>query len=226
MKECGRLFPADNINASHSTTHPVLVISADVTFNPFSDSVRICRNPLERLLPIPAMHEYMVVGMTRPGVHPDLVVKRRISASFPMDLTPAKVAVYVMGTDNPERVEVTVGSQPVQTSPPAQESAASQTSTASKPATGEPAEATGWSTDFLLQDALSNAVTFAACRRGFPKSRHWPGFRGSRSGRTGWWLHAADRGVCQGEGCLMFFITELASRQSKWRLLAEIAPRH
>jgi hypothetical protein len=113
------------------------------------------------------MHEYMVVGMTRPGVHPDLVVKRRISASFPMDLTPAKVAVYVMGTDNPERVEVTVGSQPVQTSPPAQESAASQTSTASKPATGEPAEATGWSTDFLLQDALSNAVTELRAAAGF-----------------------------------------------------------
>jgi hypothetical protein len=29
-----------------------------VTLNPFGDDVRICRNPLERLLPPPVMHEY------------------------------------------------------------------------------------------------------------------------------------------------------------------------
>ena len=109
MNDCGRLFRADNIKASYSTAHKALVISGEVTLNPYSDSVRICRNPLERLIPAPAVHEYMVIGTTRPGIHPDLVVKRTISASFPMDATPEKVAVYSMGVDNPERVEVPVG---------------------------------------------------------------------------------------------------------------------
>src|SRR4029077_10190792 len=89
--------------ASYSTAHKALVISGEVTLNPYSDTVRICRNPLERFIPAPAVHEYMVIGTTRPGIHPDLVVKRTISASFPMDATPAKVAVYSMGIDNHDR---------------------------------------------------------------------------------------------------------------------------
>jgi hypothetical protein len=163
MIECCRLFPADKINAFYSTANKALVISAEVTINPYSDRVQICRNPLEQLLPAPAVHEYMVAGTTQPGLHPDLVVKRTISASFPMDATPAKVAVYSMGVDNPARAEISVGSQPTQTSAPAQTRAAPQTGA---PATGS-VEATGWSKDFVLQDALSNAVTQLRAAAGF-----------------------------------------------------------
>jgi hypothetical protein len=169
MIDCGRLFRADNIIAFFSTAHRALVISAEVTLNPYSDHVSICRNPLELLTPVPAIHEYMVVGTTRPGVHPDMVVQRTISASFQMDATPAKVAVYSMGIDNPARVEISVGS------PPAQPSAASGVTTTSpasgttttSPASGALAEATGWSTDFVLQDALSSAVTQLRAAAGF-----------------------------------------------------------
>jgi hypothetical protein len=171
MNDCSRLFRADNIKAFYSTAHKALVLSADVTINPYSDHVRICRNPLERLLPAPAVHEYMVVGTTRPGIDPDLVVKRTISASFSMDATPAKVAVYSMGIDNPERVEVSVDTQapavstpPPQANPPTQTSTAAQTSPA---ASGTPVEATGWSHDFVLQDALTNAVAELRTAAGF-----------------------------------------------------------
>jgi hypothetical protein len=106
------------------------------------------------------------VGTTRPGIHPELLVKRTISASFPMDATPAKVAVYSMGVDNPERVEVPVGTaadtQPPQT--PAVESGAQQTSPAPTVAS---VEATGWSTEFVLQDALTSAVAALRAAAGF-----------------------------------------------------------
>jgi hypothetical protein len=156
MSSCCHLFPAENIRAFHLTKEPTLVISAEVTLNPFADDVRICRNPLERLLPAPAVHEYMVVSTTRPGIHPDLAVKRTITASFPMDSVPEKVAVYSMGLDNPGRVEVTVGDQPTQTSAPSTAAPAVQTTTSGS---STPVQATGWSRDFVLQDALSNAVT-------------------------------------------------------------------
>ena len=168
MNDCGRLFRVDNVKAFYSTEHRALVISGEVTINPYSDSVRICRNPLELLLPPPAVHEYMVVGTSRPGIHPDLVVKHTITASFPMDATPEKVAVYSMGTDNPERVEVPVGTEipAVTQSPqtPTPTSAAPQTSPAP---TGVPVEAIGWSTDFVLQDALTNAVAALRAAAGF-----------------------------------------------------------
>jgi hypothetical protein len=166
MNDCGRLFRADNIKASYCAAHKALVISGEVTLNPYADSVHICRNPLERLIPAPAVHEYMVIGTTRPGIHPDIVVKRTISGSFPMDGTPEKVAVYSMGIDNPERVEVPVGTAvpAVGTQSPAVESGAPQTSPVS---TGVPVEATGWSTDFVLQDALTNAVAELRTAAGF-----------------------------------------------------------
>jgi hypothetical protein len=148
---CSSLFRADNISAFYSTAQKALIISAQVTINPYSDCVQLCRNPLEPLLPPPAVREYMVVGTTRPGIHPDLVVTRTISAAFPMDATPEKVAVYSMGTDNPSRVEVNVGLPPQPNAP----------------ATGAPVEATGWSTNFVLQDALSNAVTELRAAAGF-----------------------------------------------------------
>ncbi len=167
MSQCSRLFPADNINAFYSTVEKALVISAEVTINPFADRVQICRNPLEMLLPAPAAHEYMIVGTTRTGIHPDLVAKHTITASFLLDATPAKVAVYSMGIDNPARVEVPVVGTPSlpQASTPAQPSTVLPQTSA--PVTGAPVEATGWSQDFVLQDALSNAVTQLRDAAGF-----------------------------------------------------------
>ena len=165
MTSCFRLFRADNIKAFHLTKEPALVISAEVTLNPVADDVRICRNPLERLLPAPEVHEYMVVSTTRPGIHPDLAVKSTITASFPIDSVPAKVAVYSMGVDNPARVEVAVGDQPTQTSGPSTAPPAS--SQTSPPASGATVQATGWSRDFVLQEALSNAVTELRAAAGF-----------------------------------------------------------
>jgi hypothetical protein len=164
MTSCCHLFRAENIKAFHLTKEPTLVISAEVTLNPFSDDVRICRNPLERLLPAPAVHEYMIVSTTRPGIHPDLVVKRTITASFPMDSVPAKIAVYSMGLDNPARVEIPVGDQPTPTSASSTAAAAAQTTTSGSSA---PVQATGWSRDFVLQEALSNAVTELRAAAGF-----------------------------------------------------------
>jgi len=159
MIDCDRLVHADNIAAVYSAANKALVSSADVTINPYSDLVYICRNPLELLLPAPAVHEYMVVGTTRPGIHPDLAMKRTISASFSADVTPAKVAVYSMGVDNPLRAEISVTIQAVPV--------ATQASQTSVSASGAPAEATGWSTDFVLQDALSNALTALRAVAGF-----------------------------------------------------------
>jgi hypothetical protein len=164
MTSCCHLFRAENIKAFHLTKEPTLVISAEVTLNPFADDVRICRNPLERLLPAPAVHEYMIVSTTRPGIHPDLVVKRTITASFPMDSVPAKIAVYSMGLDNPARVEIPVGDQPTPTSASSTAAAAAQTTTSGSSA---PVQATGWSRDFVLQEALSNAVTELRAAAGF-----------------------------------------------------------
>jgi hypothetical protein len=162
MDNCCRLFHADNIKAFHLIAQPVLVVSAEVTLNPYADDVQICRNPLQ--LAPPAVREYTVVGSTRPGVHPELAVKRTITASFPMDSVPAKVAVYSMGIDNPVRQEISVGDPPGQTSTPVQPDAAPQTST---PAMSAPVEATGWSRNFVLQEALSSAVTELRAAAGF-----------------------------------------------------------
>lgn len=173
MTECGRLFHADNITASYSEVHKALIISAEVTVNPYSEHVEICRNPLERLLPAPEMHEYVVIGTTRPGIHPDLVLKRTISASFAMDATPAKVAIYSMGVDNPARIEISVGTQtpPVSTQTPSAgtqtPSAGTQPPATPAPVSGAPVEATGWSKNFMLQDALSNALTELRKAAGF-----------------------------------------------------------
>jgi hypothetical protein len=120
MSECERLVRADKINAFYSTAQKALVISADVVFNPSSDHVQICRNPLEGVSPAPAMHEYMVVGTVREGIYPDLIAKHTICASFPMDATPETIVVYSMGTDKPAKKEVSVVTQPPQTSAPAQ----------------------------------------------------------------------------------------------------------
>ena len=174
MSQCIGLFHAQKINAVFSTTHKALIISAQVTLNPFADRVQICRNPLQLLLPPPAVHEYMIVGTTAPGIHTDLAVQQTITASFSMDATPAKVAVYSMGIDNPARDEINVGSEPIQAAAGAQGSgqattSSAQVSTGQRPSAqpGAPIEATGWSKDFILQDALANAVTSLRAQAGF-----------------------------------------------------------
>jgi hypothetical protein len=164
MSICCQLFRAENIKAFHLTAEPTLVISADVTLNPFADNVQICRNPLQLVLPTPAVREYMVVVQTKPGIHPELAVKRTITAAFPIDSVPAKVAVYSMGVDNPARVEVSVGDQPAVTSAQPPATSGAQTSA---PAAGAAVQTTGWSRDFVLQEALTNAVTELRAAAGF-----------------------------------------------------------
>jgi hypothetical protein len=111
MATCVRLFRADNIRAFYAQRERLLVVSADVTLNPYADDVGICRNPLQRVLPQPEVGELMVVGSTRPGIHPQVVVTRTIQAHFPMDTKPARIAVFTMGIDNPARVVVPVATR-------------------------------------------------------------------------------------------------------------------
>jgi hypothetical protein len=162
MSSCSRLFPADNVIAFYSVPLKLLIISAEVSVN-LSDKVQICRSPLDPLLPAPAVPQYTVEGATLPGIHPDLVIKRSVSASFALDVKPAKIAVYSRGVDNPVRVEVTVGLPPAPVAP-AQASAPPNTT---PPAPPVPLESTGWSTDFVLQDALANAITELRAAAGF-----------------------------------------------------------
>jgi hypothetical protein len=161
MNNCSSLFPADNLIAFYSAPLKLLVISAEVLVNP-SNKVQICRSPLDPLLPAPAVPQYMVVGATLPGIHPDLVIRRSVSASFALDVKPAMIAVYSRGVDNPARVEVTVGLPPAPVAP-AQANAQNTT----PPLPPVPLEATGWSTDFVLQDALANAITELRAAAGF-----------------------------------------------------------
>jgi hypothetical protein len=163
MPNCNRLFPAQNISAFYSAPLKVLFISADVPSNPISDQVQICRNPLDPLLPPPAVPSFTVGGTTLAGIHPDLVATRHISASFAVATMPAKIIVYSMGVDNPARVEVNVGLPPEPVAP----AQANTPAKAGSPGQGTPLEATGWSTGFVLQEALANAVTELRAAAGF-----------------------------------------------------------
>jgi hypothetical protein len=164
MNECERLFRAEQITAHYSEKQRALVISALVTLNPFADQVQICPNPLEPVaLGFP---QYMVVGRTRPGIHPQLILKEQITAYFPTaDAVPAKVVVYSMGIDRPESTEV-----PVTDNPPPAIAPISVSSPAERGATTAPTavlETTGWSKDFILQKAFYNAVEELRATAGF-----------------------------------------------------------
>src|SRR5712692_3320889 len=157
MHKCDRLFPAENFNAYYDAARMHVVVSAEVTINPYSDDVHICPNPLARILPPPEYHEFLVEGSTRPGIHPTLVTKRTVFYSYASDLTPAKVRVYSMGADNPAASDVTVGSKPpvmVQSSP--QKPPAQPGQPGVKP-TG-PWVAIGWSQAFNFDEAFADAV--------------------------------------------------------------------
>jgi hypothetical protein len=85
-----------------------VVIVADVFLNPVADHVEICPNPIA----MPPSREYVVLGTTDGGIHPSLMVRRRLSTTFASDATPARVIVYSRGDDGPARHELAVSSHP------------------------------------------------------------------------------------------------------------------
>jgi hypothetical protein len=160
MNQCGKLFRADAVYAFFDSTAKRVVVAADVWMNPFTDEVHVCPNPLA--MPVGA-REFIVEGVSRhAGIHPMLMVKNRVSTSFPSDATPASVVVYTQGVDAPARQEVQVASAP----PPALQPAAQA---AEQPAQARPAEAkaaktevTGHSATFSFDEAVHDALTQAA----------------------------------------------------------------
>jgi len=157
MSTCGRLFQVDKVVAYYVAADKHVVIVADVFQNPTADHVQICPNPIA----IPPSREFLVIGTTDPGIHPQLVVKRRISTTFASDLTPRSVIVYTQGIDAPVRQEVPVGSAPPpplvpgDPEPPA-------------PRPPPPVEVTGFSATFSLEQAVQDALTQAIAKLGGP----------------------------------------------------------
>jgi hypothetical protein len=158
MSTCGRLFQVDKVVAYFVAADKHVVIVADVFQNPTADHVQICPNPIA----IPPSREFMVVGSTDPGIHPQLVVKRRISTTFASDLTPKSVIVYTRGIDAPVRQEVAVGS----VAPPPLASSDPEPPDAPRP--HAPVEVTGFSATFSLEQALQDALTQAVAKLGGP----------------------------------------------------------
>ena len=103
---CGRLFGAESVMAYFVAADKHVVIVVDLFANPVADHVHVCPNPIA----MPPAREFLVIGTTDGGIHPDLVVKRRISTSFASDATPRSVIVYSTGIDAPIRHEVPVSS--------------------------------------------------------------------------------------------------------------------
>jgi len=68
--------------------------------------------------------------------------------------------------------------------------------------TGARVEATSWSQDFVLQDALSDAVTQLRAAAGFRKPRRWSSIRGGRNRRAYRRFHPNTRGIRDCESCL------------------------
>jgi hypothetical protein len=131
-----------------------------VWLNPYSDRVHICPNPIA--MPLGA-REFIVEGTTRPGIHPMLVTKHRVTTSFLSDATPKSVIVYSMGVDAPNRQEVQVATSP----PPAMQPAA-QADEQSAPATTPAASGSsgtaivGYSESYSFEEAVNDALTKAA----------------------------------------------------------------
>ena len=162
MSVCGRLFRVDKVYAyfvaADKHVAPHVVIVADVFQNPVGDHVQICPNPIA----IPPAREFIVVGTTDGGIHPTLVVKRRISTTFVSDLTPRSVIVYTQGIDAPERHEVPVGSA----APPPLAPGNGEPTVDAKP---PPAvEVTGFSATFSVEQAVQDALTQAVAKLGGP----------------------------------------------------------
>ena len=158
MSTCGRLFQVDKVVAYFVAADKHVVIVADVFQNPTADHVQICPNPIA----IPPAREFLVIGSTAPGIHPQLVVKRRISTTFVSDLTPRSVIVYTQGIDAPARHEVPVGSAP----PPPLSSSEGEAPVAVPPQ--RPVEVTGFSATFSLEQAVQDALTQAVAKLAGP----------------------------------------------------------
>jgi hypothetical protein len=157
MSTCGRLFQVDKVVAYFVAAAKHVVIVADVFQNPTADHVQICPNPIA----IPPSREFVVIGTTDPGIHPQLVVKRRISTTFASDLTPRSVIVYTHGIDAPVRQEVPVGSAPPPPLAPGDP----------EPPTPRPhpgVDVTGFSATFSLEQAVQDALTQAVAKLGGP----------------------------------------------------------
>jgi hypothetical protein len=150
------LFQVDKVVAYYVAADKHVVIVADVFQNPTADHVQICPNPIA----IPPSREFVVIGTTDPGVHPQLVVKRRISTTFVSDLTPRSVIVYTQGVDAPVRQEVPVGS-----APPPPLAPGDPEPPARRP---HPVEVIGFSATFSLEQAVQDALTQAVAKLGGP----------------------------------------------------------
>lgn len=157
MSTCGRLFHVDKVVAYYVAADRHVVIVADVFQNPTADHVQICPNPIA----IPPSREFLVIGSTDPGIHPQLQVKRRISTTFASDLTPRSVIVYTQGIDAPARQEVPVG-----TAPPPPLAPGDEPPVAAPP--HGPIEVTGFSATFSLEQAVQDALTQAVAKLGGP----------------------------------------------------------
>lgn len=158
MSTCGRLFQVDKVYAYFVAVDKHVVIVADVFQNPTADHVQICPNPIA----IPPAREFLVLGTTEPGIHPQLVVKRRISTTFASDLTPRSVLVYTRGIDAPVRQEIPVGS----VAPPPLAPGGAQPPAANQPHAR--VEVTGFSATFSLEQAVQDALTQAVAKLSGP----------------------------------------------------------
>ncbi|HEX3757410.1 MAG TPA: hypothetical protein VHW23_01830 [Kofleriaceae bacterium] len=150
------MFGVDKVVAYYVAADKHVVVVADVLQSPVADHVHICPNPIA----IPPAREFIVVGTTDPGIHPQLVVKRRISTTFASDLTPKTVIVYTRGIDAPVRQEIPVGSTPP---PPVQ---AGEGDPLAEPPPPTPIEVTGFSPTFSMAQALEDALTQAVAKLG------------------------------------------------------------
>jgi len=155
MNTCGRLFLANQVYAYFSAAEKRVVVAADVTMNPAADEVHLCPNPIA----VPPSREFLVEGTTRPGIHPQLAVVRRVSYSFASDLTPKSVIVYSAGIDGPVRQEVPVASPPPPIVHSPHEDAAAR---------HRGVEVVGYSPSFSLEQAVQDALAKAAEQRPGP----------------------------------------------------------
>lgn len=154
MSTCPTLFSADKIYAYHDNTKKQVVVLADVTLNPVADDVHICPS----LIAAPSSREFVVEGTTKPGIHPALAVRRRLSYSFFSDLTPKIVIVYSAENGVPVRHEVPVASAPP---PPHGGPNGDPPDAGARPPHG-PVEVTGYSAAFSLEQAVQDALAQAA----------------------------------------------------------------
>ncbi len=161
MSECGRLFHAESVHAYYAAAEKHVVVSADVWLNPYADQVHLCPNPIA----MPATHELLVEGTTKAGIHPQLIVKHRVSYAFASDRTPKSVVVWSMGVDAPSRQEVAVDSAPppplVAASAPS--TAPSTAPSAAKKPPGE-LEVIGFSATFSIDEAIHDATAQALAK--------------------------------------------------------------